>query len=138
MPFPVGGDCDNLEVSDGPRGYLRRFDADLDGALGLVIADAQTAGLSADDAEALVRRLAEARMDYIECREAGGEIALHVAEQVQEHVMEVLRRIPWPGCPKHPDTHPLWLAIADGPDAAWTCAEANYRIQLGELRGASI
>ena len=46
--------------------------------------------------------------------------------------MEDERVIPWRECPDHPATHPLWLQLGAGTDAAWTCQQvgASHRAAL--------
>jgi len=120
-------------MTDEPAGYLRRYDDDLEGALALVIADAQTTGLSSERVNTMVWELAQHYIDFGRPQAAGGEIALVVAERMQEAVMEELGVVPWPPCPDHPDTHPLWLRVSDGPRASWTCEVSGRRIELGRL-----
>jgi hypothetical protein len=112
-------------------GYLRRYDNDLGGALGLVIADLQTAWLTAADADGRVWKTAELALHFGSA-ELPGEIALAIAEPLQEHVMMNVTSA-WPPCPEHPQ-HPLWLVPGDTADTCWTCtASGKSFARLGGL-----
>jgi len=115
-------------------GYLRDYDDDLSGALELVATDLQTAGLTRTDAERKVWHSAERTLDFTTL--IPGELALAVAETLQEHVMMHVAST-WPPCPDHPQ-HPLWLVPGDTADTSWTCAASGTAIaRLGELASPS-
>jgi hypothetical protein len=51
-----------------------------------------------------------------------------VADQIQEWAVEARwhagRPATWPGCPHHPDSHPLMAAVREG-RAVWICPRAG-------------
>jgi hypothetical protein len=107
-------------------GYLRQYDNDLGGAL-----DLQTAGLTGAEADGRVWRAAELALQF-GYAELPGEIALAIAEPLQEHVMMNVTSA-WPRCPEHPQ-HPLWLVPGDTADTCWTCTASGKNFaQLGGL-----
>jgi hypothetical protein len=110
--------------------YLRAFDADLGGALQLVVSDVMTAGYSRAQAEAMVWTKAEARLDAIG-NDAGGETALQIADALQDDITTE-RSSAWPECPLH-GSHPLTIQLYN-PAAMWTCPETGRGLaRLGEL-----
>jgi hypothetical protein len=61
-----------------------------------------------------------------------------VADQIQEWAVEArwhaCRPATWPGCPHHPDSHPLMAAVREG-RAVWICPRAGDLVSdVGRLR----
>ncbi|WP_432941782.1 hypothetical protein ACQPXM_34315 [Kribbella sp. CA-253562] len=68
---------------------------------------------------------------------AADERVVHVADQVQEFVLEELGRLgmpaTWPECPEHPESHPLEVRLADG-GPSWVCPKAERTVaRIGQL-----
>ncbi|EKX61368.1 hypothetical protein Sipo8835_36755 [Streptomyces ipomoeae] len=60
-----------------------------------------------------------------------------VADQVQGWAVEALwaagASAVWPGCPEHPDTHPLGVEVVEGA-AVWVCPRTGAVVcRVGEL-----
>jgi hypothetical protein len=118
-------------VTGRPDGYLRAYDEDVDGALELVVRDLLTAGFDRVQAEAVVRDRAEYMLSGAD-RRAGGEVALQVADALQDYIIEERDDHLWPRCPEH-GTHPLWID-SWSPTAMWTCTTTGRGFaRLGEL-----
>ncbi len=70
---------------------------------------------------------------------SGADRVAHVADQVQEFVIEELAGLAatnWPVCPRHPTTHPLEAMSKDGV-AVWACpAEPIPVSPIGALASA--
>jgi hypothetical protein len=68
---------------------------------------------------------------------AAPELLVHIADQVQEFVLEELGRLglpaTWPECPEHPGSHPLTPTLASaGPH--WVCPKSGDLVSaIGEL-----
>jgi hypothetical protein len=65
------------------------------------------------------------------------ERVVHVADQVQEFVLEELGRLElpatWPECSEHPGSHPLEARLEDG-GPAWVCPKSGHTVAgVGEL-----
>jgi hypothetical protein len=117
-----------FELTDG---YFRQYDDDLGGALGLLVSDLRTAGLTESEATTRVWKAAEPAFAF-GFADLAGEIALSIVESLQEEVM-MDGMSAWPPCPEHPQ-HPLWLVPGDTADTCWTCnASGKSFAQLGGL-----
>ncbi|MFC0623138.1 hypothetical protein [Kribbella deserti] len=62
---------------------------------------------------------------------------VHIADQVQEFVLEELGRLglpaTWPECPEHPDSHPLTPTQSPG-RPSWVCPKSGHTIAaIGQL-----
>lgn len=59
------------------------------------------------------------------------ERVVHVADQVQEFVLEELGRLElpaaWPECVEHPASHPLEARLTDG-GPGWVCPESGQTV----------
>jgi hypothetical protein len=67
------------------------------------------------------------------------ERVVHVADQVQEFVLEELGRLElpatWPECVEHPGSHPLEARLAEG-GPGWVCPKSGRTIAaVGGLTG---
>jgi hypothetical protein len=68
---------------------------------------------------------------------AAPELLVHVADQVQEFVLEELGRLglpaTWPECPEHPGSHPLTPTLGSG-GPHWVCPKSGDIVSaIGEL-----
>jgi hypothetical protein len=130
-------------MSDGAgkegEGYLRAYDQDLAGALGLLVHDlVVTLHWKPEKAESLVWEWADRWLDPnhfwpgSEGPTTGGELLLRVADALQEWIIESVDNT-WPTCPVD-RSHPLWLRPEMEPSAMWTCPTDGRPIaRLGEL-----
>ncbi|MEV6282169.1 hypothetical protein [Kribbella sp. NPDC051770] len=125
-----------MELASALRLVVR--DLERTGGPALRVADESVTADPAYESVVLLSAQWPARTGLLAPREmSGAELVQHVADQVQEFVVEELwlagRSTSWPECEEHPGTHPLEAQLVE--DAAvWVCPKSGHTVaDVGEL-----